>query len=51
MAINKKEFLELFNNHLNICVLPEQEKLRYISWKEFILKYKFSKNLIKTNNL
>ncbi len=40
MEISRKEFLDLFNNHLNICVLPENEKLRYVSWKEFVMKNK-----------
>ncbi|HLC86153.1 MAG TPA: hypothetical protein VJG30_02625 [Candidatus Nanoarchaeia archaeon] len=47
MKINRKEFLQLFNNHLNICVLPEQEKLKYVSWKEFITKHKISNSLVK----
>jgi retron-type reverse transcriptase len=35
MESTRKEFLNLFNNHINICVLPEREKRRYVSWKEF----------------
>ncbi|MEK6948381.1 MAG: helix-turn-helix domain-containing protein [Nanoarchaeota archaeon] len=47
LEMNKKEFLELFNNHINICVLPEQEKIRYISFKEFMTKYKINKHVLK----
>lgn len=33
--LTKREFLIIFNNHMNICILPEKEKRRYISYKEF----------------
>jgi len=35
LKMKRKEFLDLFNNHLTICVLPEKEKRGYISWKQF----------------
>jgi retron-type reverse transcriptase len=35
LTISRKEFLELFNNHMNICILPEKEKRIYMSWQEF----------------
>jgi len=35
LQLKRKEFLDLFNNHLRICILPEQEKRRYVSWQEF----------------
>jgi len=35
LKMNRREFVSLFNNHLNICVLPENEKRSYVSWKEF----------------
>ena len=39
LEITRKEFLDVFNNHLNICVLPEEEKRKFVSWKEFKAKY------------
>ena len=35
LKMKREEFLDLFNNHLTICVLPEKEKRGYISWKQF----------------
>jgi len=35
MELTKREFLILFNNQMNICILPEKEKRRYISYKQF----------------
>ncbi len=35
LNLNQREFTSLFNNHLKICVLPEDEKRRHISWQEF----------------
>ncbi len=35
LHMKKKEHLELFNNHLQICVLPEKEKRRYVTWEVF----------------
>ncbi len=40
LKMKKQSFVDLFNNHMNICVLPEQEKRRYITWKEFASKIK-----------
>ncbi len=31
----KNEFLKLFNNHTSICTLPDKEKRRPVSWREF----------------
>jgi hypothetical protein len=36
MLMKKQEFLDLFNNHLNICILPDQEKRAYVTWKSFM---------------
>ena len=36
LQMSKKEFLHFFNNNLKICILPEQEKLNYISWNHFV---------------
>ncbi len=33
--LEQKEFLEIFNMQINICILQEQQKKRYISWQEF----------------
>ena len=35
LKMNQQEFVDLFHNHLKICVLPEKEKRRYVSWREF----------------
>ena len=35
MSMKQEEFLHLFNNHMIICVLSEQEKRKYVTWKEF----------------
>ena len=35
LKMKREEFLDFFNNHLTICVLPEKEKRGYISWKQF----------------
>ncbi len=50
LEMSKNEFLDLFNNNMYICVLPEEEKLRYISWEEFTQKHKFSKSILETIN-
>ena len=34
-SLTKDEFLNLFNNHINICVLPDKEKRKFVSWKDF----------------
>lgn len=31
----KKEFLNIFHNRTNICKLPDKNKRRFVSWKEF----------------
>ncbi len=41
-CFTKKEFLDFFNTHVNICILPEEEKRRYITWEEFRKKKFFS---------
>ena len=46
LEMDKNEFLEFFNNHTNICVLPENDKLSYISWNDFVKKHKFSKSVV-----
>jgi len=35
LEMKKMEFLDLFNEHMHICVLAEDEKRRYITWEEF----------------
>lgn len=30
----KKEFLHLTNNHINICILPKEQKEKHITWQE-----------------
>ena len=40
LTYTKNEFLNFFNNHLNICVLQDKEKRRFISWKEHLLMKK-----------
>ena len=41
LEMKRKEFIDLFNNHLSICILPEEEKRKFVSWREF--KAKFSR--------
>ena len=36
LKIKRNEFLELFNNHINICILSEKEKIHHITRNEFI---------------
>ena len=48
LEMKKEEFLHLFNNNLNICALPEQEKLRTMSWNEFISRYSKIRSRSKT---
>ena len=38
IKFTKKTFLEFFNDQASICVLPDQEKRRFMSWKEFQTK-------------
>jgi RNA-directed DNA polymerase len=40
LEMNRGEFIDLFNNHMTICILPEQEKRNFVSWKEFQSKIK-----------
>ncbi len=40
---SKKGFLRFFNNKESICVLPEREKRKFISWREFKRKKDFHK--------
>ena len=42
ICFTKKEFLYFFNNHVSICVLPEKEKKRFVSWREFKDAKRFS---------
>ena len=35
LELKRDDFLDLFNNHLNICVLPKKEKLMSLSWEQF----------------
>lgn len=35
MEFSKHDFLNFFHNHVNICVLPEKDKKRFMSWEEF----------------
>ena len=35
LSMKREQFVDFFNNHLNICVLPEKEKRAYLSWKQF----------------
>ena len=35
MALTRAAFLDLFNNHTIICVLPEKDKHRYVMYQEF----------------
>ena len=44
VKFTKNEFLNLFNNYVNICELPENEKKRFMSWQEFQMRNKKSFN-------
>ncbi len=35
LNLKRDDFIDLFNNHLTICVLPDKEKRGYISWEQF----------------
>ncbi|MFH0700817.1 MAG: reverse transcriptase domain-containing protein [Candidatus Woesearchaeota archaeon] len=35
LSMRKRDFIQLFNQGMKICILPEREKERYVSWKEF----------------
>ena len=43
LTMKKREFIDLFNNHLAICILPEREKRSYISWKQFKIMQSYFK--------
>ncbi|MBI2146656.1 helix-turn-helix domain-containing protein [Candidatus Woesearchaeota archaeon] len=43
LRMKKSEFLDLFNNGLTICVLPEKEKRGYIAWKQFKIMQSYFK--------
>jgi RNA-directed DNA polymerase len=44
-CFTKKEFLHFFNNQVNICALSNEEKRRFISWREF------KRNIQKKENI
>ncbi|MEK6938782.1 MAG: helix-turn-helix domain-containing protein, partial [Nanoarchaeota archaeon] len=35
LSMRLKNFIQLFNEGIKICVLPNKEKKRYVSWEEF----------------
>ncbi|MBI2145963.1 helix-turn-helix domain-containing protein [Candidatus Woesearchaeota archaeon] len=35
LKMNPQEFVDLFQNHMTICVLPVKERKNYVSWREF----------------
>ena len=48
LEMKRDNFLDLFNNHIDICVLPKKEKLMQLSWGQF-QKIKWCQlHLIKT---
>lgn len=53
LKMKRQQFIDLFNNHLTICVLLEKEKRGYVSWKQFqILKpHIFKKKILENQNL
>ncbi len=44
LSMRLKNFIQLFNEGIKICVLPNKEKKRYVSWEEFT-----GNILVKTN--
>ncbi|MEK6857269.1 MAG: helix-turn-helix domain-containing protein [Nanoarchaeota archaeon] len=38
LLMKRKDFLNLFNNQMTICILPQKEKEKYITWQEFKIK-------------
>lgn len=48
LEFTRNEFLDFFNNHVNICVLSDKEKRKHVTWKDFKKKIKpllqFSEN-------
>jgi hypothetical protein len=43
LQLTKKGFLNFINNHANVCILPDKEKKKFISWKKFKLMKKQNK--------
>ena len=35
LEMKRKDFLNLFNNQMTICILPDKEKTKYMTWQEF----------------
>jgi len=35
MTFTKKEILHFFHNHVTICKLPEKDKKKFVSWRDF----------------
>ncbi|MBU2637589.1 MAG: helix-turn-helix domain-containing protein [Nanoarchaeota archaeon] len=35
LYFTKTEFLDFFNSYVKICALPEKDKRKYVSWREF----------------
>ena len=49
LEMKRNNFIDLFNDHLEICVLPRKEKLMYLSWEQFQrIKYCRLSQRIKT---
>jgi len=50
LEMKRNNFIDLFNDHLKICVLPQKEKLAYLSWEQFqkIKYYRLSKRIKTT---
>jgi len=43
IQFTKHEYLDFFNNHTNICVLPDKDKRKHLTWREFKKKNKSNK--------
>lgn len=43
LEMTRKEFEALFNDHIDICILPEVEKRKYLPWKPFMVMKKKAK--------
>ncbi len=35
LHFTKNEYLDFFNNHTNICALPDKDKRKHLTWREF----------------
>lgn len=46
--MTRREFLKIFNNHINICILPENEKRKFVTWKNCKLSDNKPKNPFPT---